>query len=268
MVFTKTLLTLVSLCTARSCEARSDCAGPACEPCTASSASGLSATNKSASLPAIWSWNTATSLGNMKGIKGEGCILWLAKPHPPMPSSRGSSHQKKKPQKCKYSSFVDALVEVSSGYPHPLGTSFHLREEITNKVLSRKLRTLLRHELFVLLRPVCWLPLTQTAVSVCWSQPLLSWGQNSEKKWVSISRPVLWWPQLRSLVPTGTKCRVELRVDLALPAWHPLGGQWPKAVFPSAFPPLGPIFNENSQVHTLASEPKWFPGKLMTKIPV
>lgn len=56
------------------------------------------------------------------------------------------------------------MVEVSSRYPHPLETSFHPREEIKNKVLSRKLRTLLRHELFVLLRPVCWLLLTQTAV--------------------------------------------------------------------------------------------------------
>lgn len=89
----------------------------------------------------------------------------------------GSSHQTKKPQKCKYSSFLDALLEVSSRYPHPLGTSFHLREEIKNEVLSRKLRTLLRHELFVLLRPVCWLLLTQTVMSVCWAQPLLSWCQ-------------------------------------------------------------------------------------------
>lgn len=158
-------------------------------------------------------------------MRGEGCILWRAKPHPPMPSSRGSSHQKKKPQKCKYDSFVDALVGVSAGYPHPLGASFHLREEITNKVLSRKLRTLLRHELFVLLRPVCWLPLTQTAVSVCWSQPLLSWGQNSEKKTslhlpprtpvTSIEKPGANWHQASG----GAESR------LGTPSWHPLGGQ-------------------------------------------
>lgn len=50
--------------------------------------------------------------------------------------------------------------------------------------------------------------------------------------------PTLWWPQLRRLVPTGTKHRVELRDDLALLSWHPLGGQEPKAAFPSASAPL------------------------------
>lgn len=36
MVFTKTLLALVSSCTVQGCEARSDREGPACEPCAAS----------------------------------------------------------------------------------------------------------------------------------------------------------------------------------------------------------------------------------------
>ena len=50
----------------------------------------------------------------------------------------GLGHQKKKPQKSKYSSFVDAWVEVSSRYPRPLGASFHLREETLKKCLKQE----------------------------------------------------------------------------------------------------------------------------------
>ena len=121
-------------------------------------------------LPPLW--------GTLKALREKAAFLGRQSHTLQCHHHGGSSHQKKKPQKCKYSSFVDAWVQVSAGYPHPPGTSFHLREEIKNKVLSRKLRTLLSRELFVLLRPVCCLPLTQTAVSVCWSQPLLSWGQS------------------------------------------------------------------------------------------
>lgn len=72
---------------------------------------------------------------------------------------------------------------------------------------------------------------------------------------------------MTSVKKPGTKCGVEPAIDLALPAWPPLAGQEPKAVFPSApcFPPTH--FQLNSQVPKLASEPKWFPGKLVKKNP-
>ena len=138
-VFTRTWLPLVSLCAAQSCETRSGHEGPACELCPANKeASGRSAANKPLLQGIELKHTVRCSFRNIKVVQWECCILWHAKPHPPHRHQGGLGHQKKKPQKSKYSLLVDAWLEVSSRYPRPLGTSFHLREETLKKCLKQE----------------------------------------------------------------------------------------------------------------------------------